>query len=106
MYRSTLSSRRHWMEVSGELHAPAALPPWKEPPVPTEYDPRGGMDEVEKRKFLTPPRLDHRPLGHPARSQSLYHRAIPAALVLYIFFRKIMVLFRDALSPKTQKTSH
>jgi hypothetical protein len=22
------------MEVSGELHAPAALPPWKEHPVP------------------------------------------------------------------------
>jgi hypothetical protein len=23
------------MEVSGLLHAPAALPPWREPPVPT-----------------------------------------------------------------------
>jgi len=25
---------RHWMEVSGQLHVPAALPPGKEPLVP------------------------------------------------------------------------
>jgi hypothetical protein len=31
MYRSTYSSPRNWMEVSGKLHAPAALLP----PVPT-----------------------------------------------------------------------
>jgi hypothetical protein len=33
--------------------------------------PRVGLDDVEKRKFLTPPRHELRPLGHPARSQSL-----------------------------------
>jgi hypothetical protein len=33
-------------------------------------EPRAGMDDVEKRKFLTLP--DLRPLGRPARSQSLY----------------------------------
>jgi hypothetical protein len=33
---------------------------------------RAGMDDVEKRKFLTPPELDPQPLGRPARSQSLY----------------------------------
>jgi hypothetical protein len=27
-------SPRHEMEVSGQLHAPAALPPAKEPPIP------------------------------------------------------------------------
>jgi hypothetical protein len=27
---------RHYMAVSGQLHAPAALPPGKEPPVPIE----------------------------------------------------------------------
>jgi hypothetical protein len=26
---------RHWMEVSGQLHVPVALPPGKEPVVPT-----------------------------------------------------------------------
>jgi hypothetical protein len=31
-------------------------------------DPRAGLDDVEKRKFLTPPRLELRPLGRPARS--------------------------------------
>jgi hypothetical protein len=34
MYRSTFSWPRHYLEVSGQLHAPAALPPRKEPPVP------------------------------------------------------------------------
>jgi hypothetical protein len=35
-------------------------------------DPRTGVDDVEKRKFLTPPGLELRPLGRPARSQLLY----------------------------------
>jgi hypothetical protein len=30
--------------------------------------PRAGLDDVEKRKFLTLPRLKLRPLGRPARS--------------------------------------
>jgi hypothetical protein len=30
------------------------------------------MDDVEKRKFLNLPELELRPLGRPARSQSLY----------------------------------
>jgi hypothetical protein len=33
--------------------------------------PRAGLDEVEKRKFLTLPGLELRPLGFPARSQSI-----------------------------------
>jgi hypothetical protein len=33
---------------------------------------RAGLDAVRKRKFLTLPGLEFRPLGHPARSQSLY----------------------------------
>jgi hypothetical protein len=33
MYRSTFSWPRHYQEVSGQLHAPAALPPGKEPPL-------------------------------------------------------------------------
>jgi hypothetical protein len=35
-------------------------------------DPTASLDEVEKRKFLTLPGLKLRPLGRPARSQSLY----------------------------------
>jgi hypothetical protein len=35
-------------------------------------DPRAGLDNAEKRKFLTLPGLELRPLGRPARSQSLY----------------------------------
>jgi hypothetical protein len=60
------------MEVSGQLHAPAALPPAKEPAVRNWIegwlDPRAGLDDVEKRKFLTLPELELRPLGRPARS--------------------------------------
>jgi hypothetical protein len=37
-------------------------------------DPRAGVDDVEKRKFLTLPRLELPLLGRPARSQSLYQR--------------------------------
>jgi hypothetical protein len=34
-------------------------------------DPRAGLDDMEKRKFLTLPGLELRPLGYPARTQSL-----------------------------------
>jgi hypothetical protein len=35
-------------------------------------DPRAGLDDVEKRKFLTLRGLELRSLRRPARSQSLY----------------------------------
>jgi hypothetical protein len=35
-------------------------------------DPKAGLGDVGKRKFLTLPGLELRPLGRPARSQSLY----------------------------------
>jgi hypothetical protein len=35
-------------------------------------DPRAGLDNMEKLKFLTLPGLEPRPLSRPARSQSLY----------------------------------
>jgi hypothetical protein len=40
-------------------------------------DPRAGLDDVKKRKFLTLPGLELRPLGRPARSQSLYRLRYP-----------------------------
>jgi hypothetical protein len=41
--------------------------------------PRAGLDEVEKRKFLTLPGLELLPLGRPARSQSLYRLRYPGS---------------------------
>jgi hypothetical protein len=41
--------------------------------------PRAGLDDVEKRKFLTLPVLELRPLGRPARSQSLYRLRYPGS---------------------------
>jgi hypothetical protein len=44
------------MEVSGQLHAPAALPPGKGPPgtrwMGGWVGPRAGLDAVENRKIL------------------------------------------------------
>jgi hypothetical protein len=60
------SSPRHWMETSVQLHAPAALP--SEERAPSTYciggwvDPTTGLDDLEKRKFLTLPGLE---LRHP-----------------------------------------
>jgi hypothetical protein len=41
---------------------------------------RAGLDDVEKRKFLILQGLDLRPLGRPARSQSLYRLRYPGSL--------------------------
>jgi hypothetical protein len=38
-------------------------------------DPRAGLDDVEKRKFLTLLGLELRPLGRPTRSQSAVDKA-------------------------------
>jgi hypothetical protein len=38
--------------------------------------PRASLDDMENRKFLALSRLELRPLGHPAHSQSLY-RSVP-----------------------------
>jgi hypothetical protein len=79
MYRSTFSWPRYYLEVSGELHAPAALPRGIAPG--THWlggcvNPRAGLDDVKKRKFLALPGLELRPLGRPASSYTDY--AIPA----------------------------
>jgi hypothetical protein len=81
MYRSAFYSHRHYLEVSGELHATATLPQGKSPR--THWlgwvDSRAGLDSVEKRKFLTLPGLVIRPLGRPARVQSLYRLRYPGS---------------------------
>jgi hypothetical protein len=40
---------------------------------------RAGLGDVEKRKFLTLPELELRPLSLPARSQSLYRLHYPSS---------------------------
>jgi hypothetical protein len=61
--------------MSGQLHAPAALSPRKDPPCTHWKEgwvgPRTGLDDMEKGKFLNLPGLELRPLCRPARSQSL-----------------------------------
>jgi hypothetical protein len=52
----------------------------KAAPVPNGYrlgGPHRRLDDVEKRKFFTLPGLKLRPLGRPARSQSLYRIRYP-----------------------------
>jgi hypothetical protein len=61
--------------VGGERSAsrPAALPAGKGPGthwIGGWVGPRAGLDAKEKRKFLTLPWLELRPVGRPARSQS------------------------------------
>jgi hypothetical protein len=61
------------MKVSGQFHTPAALPPGTHL-IGGWVDPRAGMKDLEKEKFLTLPGLglELRPLCRPARSQSVY----------------------------------
>jgi hypothetical protein len=46
--------------------------------------PGAGVDDVEKRKLLNLPGLELRPLGRPARSQSLYRLRYPGPY-LYVY---------------------
>jgi hypothetical protein len=67
------------MEVSGQLHAPATLPPGKESLVPIGWEAGWATEPVRtlvKRKISSPYR-DSNPPDHPARSLALYHWAIP-----------------------------
>jgi hypothetical protein len=48
-------------------------------------DPRAGLDEVEKRKFLTLPGIELQNLGRPTRSQSLHRLRYPGSC----YFSKI-----------------
>jgi hypothetical protein len=50
-------------------------------------DPRVGLNDDEKRKFLAQPGLELRPLGRPARSQSLYRLRYPGSRIIIIIIR-------------------
>jgi hypothetical protein len=71
MYRSTFSWPRHY----------TALPPDKQP-FGTDWiggwvGLRSGVNDVEKRKFLTLPGLELRAISRSARNQSLYRLCYP-----------------------------
>jgi hypothetical protein len=55
-----LSQARHWVEMSGQIHVPAALPSRKATPVPIGYEAkcasRAGLDAVARRKISIPNR--------------------------------------------------
>jgi hypothetical protein len=57
---------------------------------------RAVLDDVEKRKFLTLPGLELRPLGRPARSQSLYRLSYPDSN-RHSCQRKVFYIQRDLL---------
>jgi hypothetical protein len=69
--------------MSGQIHAPAALPSGKEPPrshwIGGWVDPRAGVDDMEKGKFFTLQGLELRPLCLLARSKSLYRLCYPGS---------------------------
>jgi hypothetical protein len=65
------------------LHLPASLPRGIEGRV----DPGASLDDMEKRKFLNLRRLELRPLGRPARSQSLYRLRF-----FFIWFVRLLAL--------------
>jgi hypothetical protein len=62
-------------------------------------DPRAGLDDVEKRKFLILPALELRPVGRPARSQSLYRlRYLGYTLRSIIIITIIIIIIKVKLS--------
>jgi hypothetical protein len=80
--------------ASGEWSASgrAALTPGERAPV-THWKrgwvgPRSGLDDVEKRKFLTLPGLELKLLGRPAHSQSLYPTRYPGSYLVYSTAKK------------------
>jgi hypothetical protein len=62
-------------------------------------DPRATLDDVEKRNFLTLSGLEVRPLGRPARSQSLYRLRYPGSLCLQDTLPNVHVTAHKIISP-------
>jgi hypothetical protein len=68
--------------MSGQLHAPAALLPGKQPPgthwIGGWVGPRADLDDVERGKFFTLPGHNLLPLSLPASNCRYTNYAIPA----------------------------
>jgi hypothetical protein len=55
-------------------------------------DPRAGLDDVEKRKFLSLSGLEPRPLDRSARSQSLHRLRYPSSFIYEVFKNSPLVV--------------
>jgi hypothetical protein len=78
--------------VIGHLRAPFRFTPGERAPgnhwIECWVGPIACLDDVEKRKFLTLPGLEHRPLGCPSCSQYLY---IMLSLSRFCVFMLVMI---------------
>jgi hypothetical protein len=50
---------------------------------------RAGLNDLEKRKFMSLPGLELQRIGPPARSHSLYRLRYPGSTLTYIMCSKI-----------------
>jgi hypothetical protein len=77
-------------------------------------DPRVGLDDMEKREFLTLPGLKLGPIGRPARSQSLYRLRYPGSFMFVVWYVNTVIdistpsihffLFQNNISPSSGKS--
>jgi hypothetical protein len=63
-------------------------------------NPRAGLDDVEKRTFLILPGFELRPLGHPARSLSLYRLSYPCSSYTNIKVDNLIRLIQFVILPE------
>jgi hypothetical protein len=61
--------------------------------------PRTGLEDVKKRKFLTLPGLELRPLFCPASSQSLYRLSYPGSIFEWCINEMIVSRFFPHVFP-------
>jgi hypothetical protein len=80
------------MKVSGQLYAPAALPPGKEPLVPTAQEagvgPRAVLDVLVKRKIPSPRRESNprNPIAQPVAQRYTDYHGSSYVFMLGFFF--------------------
>ena len=91
MYSSTLSLTSALVGVGGQSHAPADLPPWKDP-VPFVQEAGWAPGPVwTGAESLAPTRI--RSPDRPARSQSLYRLSYQARILFITFMYFITVMY-------------
>jgi hypothetical protein len=83
MYRFTFFLTSALAADEWSASRPGRFTPWERAPgiywIRGWVDPRSGLDDLEKRKFLTLPELELRHLSRPDRSQSLYRLSYPGS---------------------------
>jgi hypothetical protein len=71
-------------------------------PLDRRLDPRTGLNDMEKRNFLTLPGLELRPLCRPARGQSLYRLSYPGSLAVDMGY--LLKIYRNITLPSIPKS--